>query len=89
MTAQLTETEVLEAIREEMARIKVPDADQATMDSTWKDLDVDSLDLVELVQSLEDRYGIEIADEKLKPIATVGDAVQLTLELAGSEAQTA
>ena len=45
------------------------------MDSTWGDLDVDSLDLVELVKALEDEYGIQIADEELKPIATVGDAV--------------
>jgi acyl carrier protein len=78
---QLNEEQVLERIREELAAIKVPDAESAGMDSTWGELDVDSLDLVELVKALEDEYEIQIADEELKPIATVGDAVRLTLRL--------
>jgi len=86
--SQLTEDQVLARIREELAAIKVPDAENATMDSTWSDLDVDSLDLVELVKALEDEYNIEIADEELKPIQTVGDAVRLTLRLS-SEGATA
>jgi acyl carrier protein len=84
----LTEDQVLGRIREELAAIKVPDAESATMDSSWEELDVDSLDLVELVKALEDEYGIQIADEELKPIATVGDAVRLTLRLS-SEGATA
>ena len=36
--------EVLGGIREELAAIKVPGADEATPQSTWNDLDVDSLD---------------------------------------------
>ena len=85
---ELTEDQVLDRIREELAAIKVPGAESATMDSTWGDLDVDSLDLVELVKALEDEYDIQIADEELKPIATVGDAVRLTLRLS-SEGATA
>ena len=41
-------------------------------DSTWSDLDVDSLDLVELVKALEDRYEVQIADADLKGIASGG-----------------
>ena len=78
---ELTEDQVLERIREELTAIKVPDAESATMDSTWGDLDVDSLELVELVKALEDRYGIQIADEELKPIKGVGDAVRLVQRL--------
>ena len=52
-----------------------------TPESTWNDLDVDSLDLVEVVKALEDRYEIQIADGRLKSIATVGDAVNLVQEL--------
>jgi acyl carrier protein len=73
----MNEQETLEAIREEMVRIKVPDAEQATMDTDWRDLDVDSLDLVELVTALEDRFSIKIADGQLKEISGVGDAVRL------------
>jgi acyl carrier protein len=86
--ADLTEDQVLGRVREELAAIKVPDAESADMDSTWGELDVDSLDLVELVKALEDEYDIQIADEELKPIATVGDAVRLTLRLS-SESTTA
>ena len=77
-----TNTEVLQAIREELDAIKVPGAMEATEDQTWQDLDVDSLDLVELVKALEDRFGVAIADGRMKAIKTVGDAVALVQELA-------
>ena len=76
-----TDQEALEAIREELTNIKVPGAESAEADQTWSDLDVDSLDLVEVVKALEDRYEIQIADGRLKSIATVGDAVSLVQEL--------
>ena len=78
--------EVLEGIREELAAIKVPGAEDATPESTWNDLDVDSLDLVEVVKALEDRYEVEIADGRLKSIATVGDAAALVQELTREKA---
>jgi acyl carrier protein len=81
-----TNTEVLQAIREELDAIKVPGALEATEDQTWQDLDVDSLDLVELVKALEDRFGVSIADGRLKAIKTVGDAVALVQELAAEGA---
>lgn len=40
------------------------------------DLDADSLDLVELIMSLEEEFGVEIPDEDAEKIATVGDAMQ-------------
>jgi acyl carrier protein len=81
-----TNTEVLQVIREELDAIKVPGALEATEDQTWQDLDVDSLDLVELVKALEDRFGVSIADGRLKAIKTVGDAVALVQELAAEGA---
>jgi acyl carrier protein len=38
------------------------------------DLNADSLDLVELIMSLEEEFGLEISDEDAEKIATVGDA---------------
>ena len=73
----MSEQEVLQQIRDGLEQIKVPGGAEATMETTWADLDVDSLDLVELVRMLEDHYGIEVADEKLEGIASVGDAVNL------------
>ena len=77
--------EILEAIRAELAAIKVPDAETAQPDTTWEQLDVDSLDLVELVKALEDRFEIEISDDDLKPIESVGAAIELTMRLAAEK----
>ncbi len=52
------------------------DADQITEDSSFKDdLGADSLDLFEMVMTLEDEYGIEIPTEDLENMQTVGDVV--------------
>lgn len=44
-------------------------------DSRFEDLDIDSLDLVELAQVIEDTYGIEITDQDMDKIETVQDVV--------------
>jgi acyl carrier protein len=82
MADMLTDQAILEGIREELLEIRVPDAETAELDSTWGDLDVDSLDLVEIVKALEDRYEIGIPDARLKDVASVRDAVALVKELA-------
>jgi acyl carrier protein len=40
-----------------------------------EDLGADSLDLVELIMSFEDKFGIEISDEQAEKIVTVKDAL--------------
>ena len=50
--------------------------DRVTADSRLiEDLRADSLDIVELVMGLEERYNIEIPDEDLVTLKTVGDVV--------------
>jgi len=82
----MSEQEILEQVRGALAQIKVPGAQEAGMETTWQDLDVDSLDLVEVVKALEDRYDVQIADGRLKSIATVGDAAALVQELTREKA---
>lgn len=43
--------------------------------SFTEDLGADSLDVVEFVMALEDEFGIEIPDEEVGEIKTVGNAV--------------
>jgi acyl carrier protein len=81
-----TDEQVLQAIRDELTRIKVPDAEKAEMGTDWRDIDVDSLDLVELVTALEDKFGVKIADGELKEISGVGDAVRLVQRLSDAGA---
>jgi acyl carrier protein len=40
------------------------------------DLKADSLDLVELIMSIEEEFGVEIPDEEAEKMKTVGDALQ-------------
>lgn len=42
-----------------------------------RDLDLDSLDTVELTLGLEKAFGIEIPDEELEELHTVSDAIDL------------
>ena len=46
-----------------------------TRDATWDDLDIDSLDLVELIQVVEERFGLEIKSDELADLTTVGQAI--------------
>jgi acyl carrier protein len=50
--------------------------ERITMEARFQeDLEADSLDLVELIMTLEEKYGIKISDEEAAGIKTVGDAV--------------
>ncbi|HIT09092.1 MAG TPA: acyl carrier protein [Candidatus Merdivicinus faecavium] len=44
--------------------------------SITEDLGADSLDVVDLVMSLEDEFGVEIPDDQVENIKTVGDIVK-------------
>ena len=54
------------------------DEDKISMESKLEeDLDIDSLGIVEVVMAFEDEFGIEIDDEELSDVGTVGQAVNL------------
>ena len=48
------------------------------------DLNADSLDLVELIMSLEEEFGMEISDDEAEKIKTVGDAMEYIEEKTGA-----
>jgi acyl carrier protein len=56
-------------------QLGVDEADIKPEASFVEDLNADSLDLVELVMSLEEEFGTEISDEDAERIRTVQDAV--------------
>ena len=54
------------------------DESKVTMDAKLEeDLEIDSLGIVEVVMAFEDEFGIEIDDEELSDVTTVGQAVNL------------
>ncbi|MEN3044097.1 MAG: acyl carrier protein [Candidatus Hydrothermales bacterium] len=51
--------------------------EQVTMEARFQeDLGADSLDVVELVMKIEEKFGIEVPDEDAEKIRTVKDAVE-------------
>jgi acyl carrier protein len=77
VTAEQVEPRVIEALAS-----FGPDADQIRRSSTFEELDIDSLDLVELAQIVEDEYGVVLKGEDMKELKTVGDAVDLIVSKA-------
>ncbi|MBQ2301764.1 MAG: acyl carrier protein [Oscillospiraceae bacterium] len=67
---------VFEKVREILCDQLEIDPDEVTLDTDLvKDLGADSLDLVDVVMSLEDEFDKEIPDEDVENIKTVGDIV--------------
>ena len=75
------EQEILEKVKEMVASQLGKSEDEITLESSFiEDLGADSLDLVELIMSMEDEYGLEISDEDAETIITVNDAVKFISE---------
>ena len=60
-----------------------PDESQINRDATFEELDIDSLDLVELAQIVEDEYGVQLKGEDMEGIKTVRQAVDLVASKLG------
>ncbi len=68
---------VFEKVREILVDQLDVDEDAVTMEaSIQNDLGADSLDIVDLVMSLEEEFDCEIPDEEIENIKTVGDIVK-------------
>ena len=51
------------------------EADTIKRETTFGDLEADSLDVVEVIMALEDEFGIEIPDEVAEKFKNIGDVV--------------
>lgn len=69
--------EVLVAIREHLHGRGIDGAKVVPEANLLADLDLDSLDTVELTLGIEERFGIEIRDEELEDVSTIGEVVAL------------
>lgn len=67
---------MFERIRDLVAEKVGVDPEEITMETSFADdLEADSITLFELVMALEDEFDIEIDDERIEQITTVGDIV--------------
>jgi acyl carrier protein len=72
--------EVVDTMKDVLSSELGVDAEKVTADARFKeDLDADSLDLVEVVLALEEKFGIEIPDDEIAGVKTVGEAADLVI----------
>jgi acyl carrier protein len=81
-TKTITPEAVEQTITDALPQFDV-DPSQISRDATFEQLDVDSLDLAEISQILEEEYGVQLKGEDTKQIKTVGDAIDLVVKKAG------
>jgi acyl carrier protein len=76
-TNTTTTVEIIEStLFDEIARLG-PDREAISRGATFEELDIDSLDLVELVQVVEQRWGVVLEAEDFAELSTVGEAIEL------------
>ncbi|HEX8100402.1 MAG TPA: acyl carrier protein [Actinomycetota bacterium] len=81
----MTKNEVEEKVRTLFSEQLQVDREQVTPAARFReDLDVDSLDLVEATLALEDALGVQIPEEEMEDVHTVGQAVDLVAAKLGA-----
>ena len=77
--------EIEAKVRKVLAEQLAVDESQVTPEAKFaEDLNADSLDLVEAVLALEEEWSIEIPEEEMESVKTVGQAVDLVAGKLGS-----
>jgi acyl carrier protein len=72
-----------------IAKSKGIPADSITLDSTFDELNIDSLDKINISFEVEEAFSIEIPDEALGSIKTVGDMVRGVVQLRDNHSSAA
>ncbi len=73
---------MFERIKELIAEKVGVDPEEIAMETSFADdLDADSITLFELVMAIEDEFDIEVDDESIEKIITVGDIVKYLEEI--------
>jgi acyl carrier protein len=67
--------EIEDVVKNTVIRITRKDVSQFARTTTFKDLEADSLDIVQILVALEDHFNIEIVDEELETITNMGDFI--------------
>jgi acyl carrier protein len=78
MEAGVTTDRVEQVIFDGLAEVGA-ERDQLSREATFDSLDVDSLDLVEVSQIVEDEFGVELEGDDIKDLKTVGEVIDLVV----------
>ena len=72
--------EVFEKVKAIVVEQLGVDEVNVTQETSFEELNADSLDIVELIMALEEAFDLDIPDEEAEKIRTVGDAVSYIKE---------
>lgn len=78
MPTQVTPESVEQTIYDGLNELGT-DRSALSREASLEDLDIDSLDLVELAQIVEDTYGVELRGDDVKDVKTVGEVIDLVV----------
>lgn len=82
MPATITTEQVQSVVFDALVELG-PSRDELSLEASFEALDVDSLDLAELSQIVEESFGVRLRGDDVARMKTVGDAVDLILARAG------
>ena len=82
MSPTVTKEQIEERVKKALEEFGA-EPSEINRDAEFEALDVDSLDLVELAQIVEDEYGVQLKGEDMENLKTVSQAVDLVAERAG------
>ena len=83
----MSRDEILATLKDVAVEVLGVEADAVVEGARFKDdLEADSLDLVEVVMALEEKFDISIPEDDLADVGTVGQAVDIVLDRVGAAA---
>ncbi|XP_049382774.1 uncharacterized protein LOC125847123 [Solanum stenotomum] len=81
ISCSIAQPETLEVVQSTIAKQLSIDESTVTPQTKFADLGADSLDTVEIMMALEEKFGVSIGEEGAQNIATVQDAADLIQKL--------
>lgn len=83
MPATVTQDQIQQRIEEALVTFGA-EPGEISRDAEFEALDIDSLDLVEMAQIVEEEYGVQMREEDMQGLKTVGQAIDFVAQRAGS-----
>lgn len=77
---ELSDQEIFEKVRTIISEQLGVDAEEITLETSFEDLNADSLDIVELIMALEEEFDIEIPDEDAEKLQKVSAVIEYIKE---------
>lgn len=69
------EEQIFQKVRDILSDKKGVPSENIRMESSFEELELDSLDAVELIADLEEAFGVAVPNTDLQQVRTIGDAV--------------